>query len=89
MLNNAYFQVILETIASGSAIHIEKFRAYCLQTAQLYVQTYKWNPMTPTVHKVLVYKAEIGKHALVPIGQLSEEAQEARNKEFKNYVVHG
>lgn len=41
--------------------------------------------MPPTVHKVLVHGADIVKHALVPIGQLSEEAQEARNKEFKKY----
>lgn len=31
--------------------------------------------MPPTVHE----------HALLPVGQLSEEAQEARNKDFKKY----
>ncbi|KAJ4440359.1 hypothetical protein ANN_08498 [Periplaneta americana] len=34
-----------------------------------------------TIHKL----QEIIRHAIVPIGQLSEEVQEARNKEFKKY----
>lgn len=41
--------------------------------------------MPPTVHKILLYGPEIIKHALVPIGLLSEKAQEAANKEFKRY----
>ena len=41
--------------------------------------------MPPTVHKVLLHGADIISQALLPIGQLSEEAQEARNKDFKNY----
>lgn len=41
--------------------------------------------MTPTVHKILIHGPEIIKQALLPIGQLSEEAQESRNKDFKSY----
>ena len=42
-------------------------------------------PMTPTLHKLLNHSAEIVNHALLPIGMLSEEAQEARNKDFKSF----
>lgn len=38
----------------------------------------------PTVHKVLIHGAEIIRSFLVPIGQLSEEALEAGNKDFRN-----
>lgn len=41
--------------------------------------------MPPSVHKILIHGPEIVVNALLPIGQLSEEAQEARNKDFKLY----
>lgn len=41
--------------------------------------------MTPTMHKILVHAPTIIRHALLPIGQLSEEAAEARNKHFRQY----
>lgn len=41
--------------------------------------------MPSSVHKILFHGADIIQHAIVPIGQLSEEAQEARNKDFKIY----
>ncbi|CAK1550030.1 unnamed protein product [Leptosia nina] len=44
-----------------------------------------WYPMTPTLHKLLVHGPTIIKHAIIPIGQLSEEAAEARNKHFRQY----
>lgn len=37
--------------------------------------------MSPTIiHKVLIHEAQVIRHAIVPIGQLSEEAAEARIK---------
>lgn len=41
--------------------------------------------MPTSVHKILIHGHEIIGNFLLPIGQLSEEAQEARNKDFKNY----
>lgn len=79
------FKVILEVITSGHRIDDKKFQTYADETARLYVSLYNWHPMTPTVHKVLVHGATIIKKALVPIGQLSEEAAEARNKHFRLY----
>lgn len=81
-------KVILETISSGYNIDIEKFSAYASETAQLYVSLYSWHPMSPTLHKILIHGAEVIKHALLPIGQLSEEAAEARNKHFRDYRLH-
>jgi hypothetical protein len=39
--------------------------------------------MPPTVHKLLIHGADIIENEVLPIGQLSEVAQEARNKDFK------
>ena len=44
--------------------------------------------MPTSVHKLLIHGAEIVKYALLPIGQLSEDAQESRNKDIKNFRLH-
>lgn len=79
------FYIILQTISSGFKINSHKFQTFCHETASLYVSLYPWMPMTPTVHKLLIHGPEIVTQALLPIGQLSEEAQESRNKDFKTY----
>lgn len=79
------FRVILEVISSGMSINIPKFSEYAKNTATMYVQLYGWCPMTPTIHKVLMHGANVISHAILPIGQLSEKAAEARNKTFRQY----
>lgn len=78
-------KIILEAISSGYDINVKNYDEYALETAKLYVELYGWHPMTPTMHKVLVHGGAIIEHALLPIGQLSEEAAEARNKHFRSY----
>ena len=78
-----HLKVILVTLASGCPINIDKFRIYTEETAELYVRIYPWYPMSPTLHKVLIHGSEIAKTADIPLGQLSEEAQESRNKDYK------
>ncbi|XP_063221512.1 uncharacterized protein LOC134535904 [Bacillus rossius redtenbacheri] len=78
-------KVILEAISSGHHIDETKFHKYAYETAKLYVSLYSWHPMIPTMHKVLLHGAAVFKEAILPIGQLSEEAAEARNKHFRMY----
>lgn len=78
-------KVILEVISSGHKVDLNKFADYCLETAQLYIGLYPWHPMTPTMHKILIHGATVIEKALLPIGLLSEEAAEARNKHFRQY----
>lgn len=40
--------------------------------------------MSPTLHKILRHGAEVIEEAILPIGQLSEEAAEARNKHIRS-----
>lgn len=79
------FHNILIAISSGFDINIEKFRLYTLDTAHFFIYKYPWFLMPPTVHKILIHGPEVISAALLPIGQLSEEAQEAKNKDFKRY----
>ena len=40
--------------------------------------------MPPTVHKLLLHGSQIADILELPIGQYSEEAQEAQHKELRN-----
>lgn len=39
--------------------------------------------MPVTVHKMLMHEAEIITSSIIPVGQMSEEASEAKNKEIR------
>lgn len=77
------FHIILQTISSGEAINIAKFRMYTTETAKYFVEKYPWYKMPTGVHRLLIHGPDIIAAALVPIGKLSEEAQEATNKLIK------
>lgn len=79
------FDTILRTIACGFEVNVEAFEKFCLDTAQLYVDEYKWYYMPQSVHKILIHGGSIIKAAELPIGHLSEEAQEARNKDTRRF----
>ena len=51
----------------------------------LFVDKYPWYAMPTTMHKILIHGALVIESCLLPIGQLSEEAQEARHKDVKAY----
>lgn len=82
------FSTILTVISSGLDIHFEGFDNYATETAKLYVHLYNWYRMPPSVHQVLIHGSIVIKYALLPIGQLSEEAQESRNKDYLRYKEH-
>ena len=45
--------------------------------------------MPSSVPKILIHGDQIKQYyAILPIGQLSEDAQEARNKDYKRYRLH-
>lgn len=79
------FHVILQAISCGFEIDIEAYEKYALKTARKYVELYGWYYMPTAVHKLLMHGKDIIGSSLLPIGQLSEEAQEACNKLFKEF----
>jgi len=74
---------ILQAIASGYKININKFNTYVLDTAKELINEYQWYYLPASVHKVLIHGSAVIQHALVSIGELSEEAAESNNKELK------
>lgn len=79
------FGVILQTISCGYTVNVEAFRSYIRTTAEKYVHLYSWYYMPSSVHKLLIHGADIIEAAVLPIGMFSEEALEARNKDFRRY----
>lgn len=80
--------IILQVMACGHDIKPAEFRLYCDRTAELFVTEYAWYYMPVSVHKVLVHGADVIEALPLPLGRLSEEAQEARNKDVRAYRLH-
>ncbi|BES91384.1 Hypothetical protein NTJ_04193 [Nesidiocoris tenuis] len=80
--------VILEVICCLSPIDTSKFREYSHETATLATTLYPWYYLPANIHKILFHGTEIIESAALPIGSLSEEAQECRNKHYKYFRTH-
>lgn len=79
------FHVILECLGSGYDINSEAFENYAADTREMYLKEYSWYYMPVSVHKVLFHGKLVIDNCILPIGQMSEEAQEARNKDTRRY----
>lgn len=79
------FSIILQALTCGYKLRTESFRKYAHDTARLFVDLYPWYKMPSSVHKLLIHGADVMDTLLLPIGQLSEEALEARHKECRRY----
>ncbi|XP_029710127.2 uncharacterized protein LOC115256029 [Aedes albopictus] len=77
--------IILVIINCKSDINVEVFQNYLETTRKLYISLYGWYPLSPTLHKILVHGGAIAKHSTVPVGMLSEEALETRNKSIRKF----
>ena len=73
------FRTLLIAISSVEKINSEKFKAFATETAYQYVKLYGWYHMPTTVHKLLIHGHQIIEQSVLPIGKLSEEAQESMN----------
>ena len=79
------FHVTLQTMSSGYEINEVSFQEYCIESARTFVDLYPWYYMPTTVHKILIHGREIISSSLLPIGQMSEDAQESSNKYIKRF----
>ena len=75
---------ILLAVSSRFPIDANRFRDYSFEICVKWFDTFDWYPMTPTVHKLLIHGSDIIEQSTLPIGVLSEQAAESRNKFLKN-----
>ena len=83
LLNRAH--IIMQVLSCGFAVNVDLFQNYCIETARLLVKTYPWYYMPTSIHEILIHGYLVIEWAPLPIGSLSEEAQESRNKDIKKY----
>jgi hypothetical protein len=76
---------VLSAINSGLPINANKFGEYCSSLGQQYVQKNNWYHMPVTLHKLLLHGKEVVKGSKLPIGMLSEQAGESRNKLYRQF----
>lgn len=77
-------QIILRVMSCGYTVNVAAFRRYLSETAKLYVELYPWYYMPSSLHKILIHGADIIQQFSLPIGMISEEALESRNKDMRN-----
>lgn len=75
--------LIMIALSSGYNLNIGPFEDFAKETAQLCVSKYDWYYMPVSVHKILVHGSTVAESMLLPIGLMSEEAQEASNKVYR------
>ena len=80
--------VVSQTLSSGLQIDPDAFRVYCVNVSNSYVELYSWYYMPQSLHRILLHEHEIVRQFSLPIGLLSEEAQESPSKEFKKFREH-
>lgn len=76
---------ILQVLSSGFAVNVDVFQQYCFDTAEICVSLYPWYCMSTTVHKILIHSVTIIEWSPLPIGKILKDAQEARNKEIREF----
>ncbi|XP_065673257.1 QRFP-like peptide receptor [Hydra vulgaris] len=80
--------IVLTCISCGFELDTDLFREYFTHTAWFYVECYLRYYMRQSIHKMLVHAPSVNDYMTLPIGLLSEESVEARNKDFKKYREH-
>lgn len=82
------FYIIMVTLSCGRTINFENFEKYTHNTAKLYVSLYGWYRLPVSIHKILMHGADVARYLMLPIGIMSEEAQESANKIYRSVREH-
>lgn len=79
--------IILQALLSGILVDSRKL---CSRNCKnIYMSEYSWYYMPSLVHKILTHIESIINHFAVLLnGQLSEDTQESRNKNYKKIRFH-
>lgn len=66
-------------------LNADKLQEYGLKTATLYIKNHNGFYMPQAIYKMLIHGHQVVRKKPIAIGLLSEEAQESRNKDVKNF----
>ena len=80
--------VLLIVINSNLPIIEDKFKAYALETAALWVALYPWYYMPVTLHQLFFHSWDSIRLSSLPLSFFSEQSLESCNKTFKSDREH-
>ena len=83
-----HFYILLCLINCRYQIDVQKFEAYCLETANLWVREYPWYKMPVSLHVLLIHGVSYLKMIDLPISDLTEQCIETGNKVSKQVRLH-
>ena len=84
-LLNRFYNILCALSSTSAKLNTKMFETYCWGTMVLILEKYPWFCIPHAVHKILVHSTLVMELEVLPVGALSEEAQEARNKDVKNF----
>ena len=82
------FATILSALQTTEVVNAERYAEYALETAQMFVDKYPWYYMPASIHKLLIHGSDVISSLLLPIGMYSEEVQESRDKQNREFRLH-
>lgn len=82
------FKTIMIALNCHEEVVPEKFQEICDQIANIYRVSYPWARLSSAVHKVIYHAADVMRVAPLPLGYLSEEGAEAKNKFYRSDRLH-
>ncbi|KAJ1530185.1 hypothetical protein ONE63_005114 [Megalurothrips usitatus] len=77
--------IILVLFSIQKRVKLNELRLYSLATYKLIVEKIPWYYVPQSVHRMLLHGHQILKECTLPVGMLSEEPQEARNKDYSYF----
>ena len=84
-LLNRLYNILCVLSSTSAKFNTKMLETYCWDTMVLILAKYPWFCIPHAVHKILVHSTQVMELKVLPVGALSEEAQEARNKDVKNF----
>lgn len=62
-----------------------KVDAYAKEAERIYLEKYSWKQMSVTLHRLFHHSGDIVRAMELPPGMYTEQASEARNKNYRNF----
>lgn len=78
-----HLYVLLCVINCSHQIDVQKFEAFCMETAEIWIREYSWYKMPVSIHTLLVHAARYLEMIDMPISFMTEQCIETGNKVSK------
>lgn len=75
-------------IIAHQDLNPDKFQEVCKRISNVYAKDFSWARPSSAIHKVLAHGSDLIRVSPLPLGVLSEEGAESKNKDYRNDRLH-